>query len=242
MAGHNSRTGTFRSFSCDKLWLQAFRKQEAEKHCPSWLTDTGGFLLFQCITAQLPVLCCIYSLGTEQALNLTKAWQCLCPCRQAGVCFWAVLSAASEKQLWASAPGLCFEELTGFILDSACSMCPVSLHSACSADLSAFSHVTAMWRWDSVSWIHEISAFLKIIVRQPRPYLWGTSVWVEDSSKNLTLPWEKDKLSSSASLWGSIWVLWKCVCSLLPSATYTILSSVEDFQEGHGVLAGEYEA
>lgn len=66
-------------------------------------------------------------------------------------------------------------------------------------------------------------------------------VWVEGSSLNLTLPREKDKLSSSASLWGSIRVLWKCVYSLIPSATYTILSSVEDFQEGGGVLVGEYE-
>lgn len=79
------------------------------------------------------------------------------------------------------------------------------------------------------------------VIRQLRPYLWRMCVWVEGSSLNLTLPREKDKLSSSASLWGSVWVLWKCVYSLLPSATYTILSSVEDFQEGGVVLVGKYK-
>lgn len=131
-------------------------------------------------SAGLPILCYIYSLGTEQALHLTKAWHCLCPCRAIGRQDCAGLSSLQpEEELWAPAPGLCFKELTGYVLGSACSMCPVSLRSACSADLSAFPQVTAMWRWDSVSWIYEISAFLKIIVRQLQPerlLRWKTAV------------------------------------------------------------------
>lgn len=62
-AGHNSRTGTIRSFSfCDKLWLRAFGKQGAEKHCPSQPTEAEGFLLLQCITAQLACPYCAVSI------------------------------------------------------------------------------------------------------------------------------------------------------------------------------------
>lgn len=66
-------------------------------------------------------------------------------------------------------------------------------------------------------------------------------VWAEESSPNLILR-EKDKQSSATLLWGSIWVLWKFVYSLPQSAPYTILSSMEHFQEGSGVVVGEYEA
>lgn len=71
-----------------------------------------------------------------------------------------------------------------------------------------------MWRWDSVSQICEISAFLR--------FLLGSFSHIYEEINR-----------------GNIWVVWKCIYSLLPSATYTILSSVEDFQEGGGVLVGE---
>lgn len=113
----------------------------AEKHFPSWLTEAEGFLLLQSFTTQLG---CPYCAGTISWASSAPHERLALPlpcqsCRQAGVGSRAVLPAASEQELWAAAPGFCCkEDMTGYVLGSACSMCPVSLHSACSADLSAF--------------------------------------------------------------------------------------------------------
>lgn len=61
---------------------------------------------------------------------------------------------------------------------------------------------------------------------------------MEDSSTNVTLPWERQAELICLTLGQHLEVVY----SLLLSATYTLLNSVEDFQEGGGVLVGEYDA
>lgn len=210
-AGHNSKTGTVWSFSsCDNGWQRSIV-------LPGWRSRGIYPSSLYHNSAGLPILCCFYSLGTEQAMHLMKVWHCLCPCqscRQAGVC-----SALQPLR-----------RSSGLLLQGFASRSWLVLFWAQPATCAQSLYI-----------VHILQTCLLSLIWQP----------CEGEILHLGfmrfLLFSRFLLGSFSHIYeeinrGSIWVAWKCIYHLLPSATYTTLSSVEDFQEGGGVLVGEYEA
>lgn len=145
-------------------------------------------------SAGLPILCCFYSLGTEQAMHLMKVWHCLCPCqscRQAGVC-------SSLQPLRRS---------SGLLLQGFASRSWLVLFWAQPATCAQSLYI-----------VHILQTCLLSLIWQP----------CEGEILHLGfmrfLLFSRFLLGSFSHIYeeinrGSIWVVWKCIYHLLPSAT-----------------------